>query len=325
MQVRRAIAFGALLVIVLLIALGVHSCQVSARNSSLQDYTDNVSSLITQSNQTGTRLFDVLSTAAAANNPPSVQNSVNETLHTANTVVSRAKKLNVPDEVKNGNQTLLRALQMRADGISNIASEIQPALGTSVSTEAINSIAAEMARFYASDVLYKDYAAPEIYGAMHSAGIRFAGLPAGQFVPDVQWTLPTYVATQLHASVPGSTTVAPGLHGHELNSVSVAGTTLQTGSANTIPASPAPTFTLTFTNTGTNSEHNVVCKVSVNGSSVSGQTTVPTTTPGKPATCAVKLSSTPPSGTQTVVATIEKVPGEKHLENNSMSFPVTFQ
>ena len=37
------------------------------------------------------------------------------------------------------------------------------------------------------------------------------------------------------------------------------------------------------------------------------------------------LTSSPPAGTETVVATIEKVPGEKNLTNNSLSFPVTFQ
>ncbi len=313
--------------VVLLIALGIHSCQVSATNSALQDYTDNASSLIRQSNSTGKSLFGVLSTAAASGNPTTVQNQVNQTLHTATAVLSRARSLSVPDQVKTGNQKLVLALQMRADGISNIAADIQPALGTSVSKTAITSIAAEMARFYASDVLYKDYAAPEIYGAMHAAGTRFSGLPAGQFVPSVQWLTPDFVATQLHASVPGlaSTRVAPGLHGHELSSVSVAGITLQTGSTNTIPASPAPTFKLDFANTGTNNENNVVCKVSVTGTGVGGQTIVPQTLAGKSATCSVKLTTTPPAGSQTVVATIEKVPGESHLGNNTMSFPVTFQ
>ena len=41
----------------LLIALGVHSCQVSARTSALKAYADNVSSLIPESNQTGSQLF----------------------------------------------------------------------------------------------------------------------------------------------------------------------------------------------------------------------------------------------------------------------------
>ena len=119
--------------------------------------------------------------------------------------------------------------------------------------------------------------------------------------------------------------IAPGLHGHELNSVSVGGSTLQTGSTNAIPASPAPTFTLDFANTGQNTETNVKCRVTVSGSSVSGQTIVPQTTAGESTSCQVTLSSTPPKGSHTVTATIVPVPGEKNTANNSLTFPVTFQ
>jgi hypothetical protein len=69
----------------------------------------------------------------------------------------------------------------------------------------------------------------------------------------------------------------------------------------------------------------VVCKVTVQGTSDTGSTTVPETVAGHHATCKVTLSSTPPTGTQTVIATVEKVPGEKNLTNNTLSFPVTFQ
>ena len=74
---------------------------------------------------------------------------------------------------------------------------------------------------------------------------------------------PTDVARALRVQLPAAQKkpVTPGLHGHELNSVSVGGTTLQTGSTNSIPASPAPTFTLNFANTGQNTETNVTCKV----------------------------------------------------------------
>jgi hypothetical protein len=312
-------------VVILLIAVGVHSCTVNARNSALQDYTNSASSLITQSDQTGTALFQALTSGG---NGTSVQNSVNQTLHSANTVLSRAKALSVPDEVKTANTKLVQGtLQMRADGISSIASEIQPALGTSASASAITQIAAEMARLYASDVVYKDYAVPEIYAALHAAGTRFTGLPSGQFVPDVQWVVPSFVATKLHVTVPGiaPAKIAPGLHGHSLDSVSVSGITLQTGSNNAIPAKPAPVFTLHFTNGGTNNETGVICKVSVTGSSSTGQTTVPETFAGKSSTCQVTLKSSPPTGTQSVVATIKPVPGEKNASNNSQSFPVTFQ
>jgi hypothetical protein len=325
--VRRAVAIGALLVIILLIALGVHSCQVSATNSALQDYTSRVSTLIAQSNATGAQLFKVLSGAAGAGTAVTVQNEVNQQLSAADNELNAAKGLNVPDQVRTAHQDLVRVLQMRADGLSNIATEIQPALGSSASASTIDAIAAEMARFYASDVLYKDYAAPEIYAAMHAAGVRFGGLNGGQFVPNVSWVLPSYIAGQLHVTVRGlaSAKPAPGVHGHHLNSVSVSGVTLQTGSPNAIPARPAPTFVLHFGNTGTNTETNVGCKVTVTGTSVSGQAAVPQTLAGHSYTCSVTLGSTPPAGTQNVVATVEGVPGEKSVAGNSLTFPVTFQ
>jgi hypothetical protein len=334
-QVRRAIAVVALLIVVLLIALGVHSCQVSARTSALKTYADNVSSLIPESNQTGSQLFQLLSSAggAGAGNAGNLQNQINQTHLNAEAQLRRAQALDVPDEMKGAQQTLLLTLQMRRDGIAGIGQEIQPALGTSTSRDAVTSIAAQMATFYASDVVYKNYTTGPIASALHAAGIAVGGpngvsIAGGQFVPSLQWLSPSFIAAELHVAAPGSTTsgkVAPGLHGHSLDSVSVAGTTLQTGSSNTIPASPAPSFTLHFTNGGTNNESNVVCRVAVSGTNDSGQTVVPTTTAGQHATCNVKLSSPPPTGTFTVKATIGAVPGEKNLSNNSQSFPVTFQ
>lgn len=326
-QVRRAIAIGALVVIALLIALGVHSCDVSATRSALQNYSNNVSSLISQSDQTSTRLFGDLSGAAAAGSPTTVQNQIDQTLNSANSLVKQAQRMSVPGQVTTANRHLLLALRMRADGIAKIATEIQPALSPSAAQDAVNSIAQQMARFYASDVLYKDYAAPEIASAVNGAGVHFAGLNPGQFLPDVHWVLPSFVASELHVTIHGKTSgkVAPGLHGHQLNSVSVAGTTLQTGATNTIPVKPVPAFTLNFANTGNNDETNVICRVSVTGTSVSGQSVVAHTTAGQSTSCQVTLSSTPPTGTYTVVATVEKVPGETHLANNTLSFPVTFQ
>lgn len=329
-QIRRAVAAAVLLVALILIVLGVHSCQVSARNSSLKDYTNSASSLIQQSNQTGKGFFSLLSTAAAGN-VSGLQNSINQVRASAAAQLKDAHSLSVPDEMKRAQTNLLLTLQMRSDAISNIATEFQPALGTATSKDAINAIAAQMARLYASDVVYKDYTTPLIASALHSAGIAVGGangelIASGQFVPDLGWLSPTFVATRLGAKAPASSgKIAPGLHGHELSSVSVAGTTLQTGSPNTIPASPAPTFTLNFTNDGQNTETNVICKVSVSGTSDSGQKVIAQTTAGETTSCQVTLKSPPSPGTDTVNATVEPVPGEKNATNNTMSFPVTFQ
>ena len=334
-QARRAVLIVVLLVVVVLVALGVHSCQVSARNSALRSYTNNVSSLITESTTTGHSFFNVLSGASSAASPTSVQTSVDRSLQEATDQLNRAKSLSVPDQVKTAQQHVVFALQMRVDALTNIAKDIQPALGKQASTDAVYALAAEMARLYASDVVYKSYATGEIANALHGAGIAVGGangepIAAGQFVPDVQWVTPSFLASELNVSLPsssggGSGKIAPGLHGHELNSVNVGSTQLQTGSTNPIPASPAPTFTLNFTNSGTNNESNVKCVVTVSGTSDSGQTIVPQTIAGQSATCKVTLKTIPSTGTATVVATIEKVPGETNTSNNTLSFPVSFQ
>ncbi|MGH2868546.1 MAG: hypothetical protein ACRDNK_13395 [Solirubrobacteraceae bacterium] len=317
---------------VILIALGVHSCQVSAANSALKDYTNSVSSLIQESDTTGAKLFQELSSAGSGT-ATSLQNNINQVLASAQKDLSHTRGLSAPDQLKTAHQNLVLAMRMRTNGISTIASQIQPALGTSTSKDAINAIAGAMAQFYASDVLYKDYIATAIAGALHDAGIAVGApngesISGGQFVSDVHWVTPEFIATELHVSLPGarrSGKVAPGLHGHSLDSVSVAGTTLQTGSTNSITASPPPTFTLNYTNGGNNNETGVLCQVTVSGTSVSGEKTVPETFAGQHGSCQVTLKSSPAAGTQTVVATIQKVPGEKNTSNNSLSFPVTFK
>lgn len=329
-QIRRAVLFVAVVVAIVLIAVLVNSCQVSARNTALKDYSNNVASLNQQSVSTGATFFQVLS--GGTSDPTSLRTHLNQAVSDAAGQLRSARRMNVPDEVKSAHQNLVLALQMRHDGMLNIANDVQPALQQQTSRDAVNSIAAEMARFYGSDVLYKDYSVPLVIGALRAAGITVGGLSgeqinAGQFLPDVRWLTPAYVASQLHVTLPSSrrTKVAPGVHGHQLGSVSAGGSTLQTGSTNTISASPPPTFTLNFVNTGHNTENNVVCKVTISGSKVSGQTAVPQTTPGQQASCQVTLNSAPPTGSQTVTATIEPVPGEKNASNNSLTFPVTFQ
>ncbi len=332
-QVRRAVAGVAIVIVVILIVLGVHSCQVSARNSSLKDYTNNVASILQESNNTGTQFFNLLSGAGGASNAQNLTNQLNETRVAADNELKHAEAIDVPDEVKNAQSNFLLALTMRRDGIANIAQLVQSALGTTNNHTALNQIAANNARFYASDVLYTDYTATEIAAALHAAGITVGPngetIPAGQFLPDLGWLSPDFVATKLGASSSSSSStsgpVAPGTHGHSLDSVSVGGTTLQSGSTNTIPRSPTPSFTVNFTNSGQNNEKNVVIKVSVSGTGSSGQTVVPQTTAGQSTSATVPLNQSPPAGTYNVTVTVVPVRGETNSANNTQTYPVTFQ
>ena len=321
-----------LIVIIVLIAVGVHSCDISARNSSLRDYANSVSSLIQRSNDTGAQLFRELSSGTGSSNPTGLQTQIDQTLGGAQNELSQAQSLSVPDEMQAAQQHLVLALKMRRDGIRVIAHQIQPALGTTANKDAVNQLAVATARFYSSDVIYKVYAGPEIAGALHAAGIPVNGangptINGGQFLPALGWLQQSFIASKLGAKLPASVanTAAPGLHGHSLNSVSVGATTLSPTGTNTIAASPAPTFTLNLTNGGHFNEFDVQCKVQISGLTDSATTTIPETTPGQTTDCSVKLPTAPTPGTYQVTATVGAVPGEKNTANNSMTFAVTFQ
>lgn len=314
----------------MLIVVGVHSCQVSARNSALRDYDNSVASLIARSDQTGRALFAELSGASGSSNQTGLQTQVDQTRQEAMAQLNDAKGLGVPDQVAAAHSQLVLALRMRSDAISRIAVELQPAMAKPMAGAALATIARQMSRLYASDVLYNDYAAPGIAAALRRASIPVGGqqgqpITHGDFVPSAQWLSTGFVSSRLGSlSSSNGSKPAPGVHGHKMDSVTVDGTALQTGATNTVAANPAPTFVCMFTNDGQNTERNVVVRVSVTGTSVSGQTIVPRTVPGQSYTAKVTLSSAPPAGTYTVAATVERVPGETVITHNTLSFPVTF-
>ncbi len=331
-RTRRAIALTALVIVVILIVIGVHSCQVSQDNNALRNYATTVASLMQSSDRTSAAFFTLLSGGHGPAGAGNLTSQIDENRIDATRELNTARGLSPPGQLSLAHQELILTLRMRANAITAIGQELPSALQAQTSSTAVTSIAANNAQFYSSDVLYKDYVLPQIVGALHAAGIPAGGangepISQGQSLPGIDWLNPRFVAAEL--SAPTSSAhggkLKPGTHGHALNSVSVGGKTLQTGVTNTVPAHPAPTFTLNFTNSGQNTETGVICKVTVGGSSISGQATVASTSAGQSYSCHVTLNGSPAAGNYTVKATIEPVPGEKNVSNNTQTYSVSFQ
>jgi hypothetical protein len=333
-----ALAVGAV-IFVILAAVGINSCESSALTSSLKNYANNVSSLMQQSQGLqGTVFYTDL--GRHSSNAQALRSSIESgPLAKANSLLSQAEGLSVPDQMSDAQHNIVLTLKLRRDGIRRIASEIEQALGNSTTQDALQSIAAAMAGFYASDVVYKEYAAPEIVEQLHSDGIGVGGtggvsIQAGQFLPNLAWLEISFIAAKLGARYTAGTTasggnpnlpVQPGLHGHVLNSVSVNNTTLNPNASNAVPASGPPTFVLNLTNGGHFAEYNVVCNVTVQGTSISGSVTIPETTAGETTTCNVQLNKSPSPGQYQVTTEVVPVPGESNKSNNSLTYAVTFQ
>jgi hypothetical protein len=334
-MVRRAVFLVAAVVVLILMVVGIHSCQVSATNSALKSYNTNVGMIVQQSDRTGANVFKALT---GASNDPNVQQTLDAQKSAAQSELTQAQSLSVPDQMSTAQQNFLLTMKLRSTGVADIASNIQPALTKGTANQAINSIAADMQMFLASDVVYTTQTAQQIAAALHAAGISVGGSSGEQiqptnFFPDLAWLSPTYIASQLGATLSSSSggsgpSSCPSNCGHQLNSVSVGGVALSPGGGNTIPATPAPTFTANFNNSGQITQTNVTVEATVTTSS--GTTigpvkqTLPSTKPGQSYSTQLTLPRSPPTGQAQVTVKVLGVPGENDLNNNVLTFPVTF-
>lgn len=341
--VRRLVAAGAVVLVVVLLVVLVKGCVDSRREAALKDYNRSVRALVEHSRSAVSKqLFDALS-SASGQDQQQVQETINQLRVDADQELSQAERLDAPDAMKGAQTNLELVLSLRRDGVAKIADEIQTALGgTAGAGTAVDAIAGQMQAFNASDVVYSQRVAPLILKGLKDDGIAAsydgtAGeqvLPYANFLPDeggISWMSPDYVAGKLGATTSSGRTggpVAPGLHGHQIDSVSIGTVELTTDGSNRIPASPPPTFTVNFTNGGENNETNVRVTIEVTGTGapIRAQTIVPTTTAGEAATATVQLRQSPSTnGASTIRVTIVAVPGEEKLDNNTATYPALFE
>ncbi len=338
---RRLIAAGAVVVVIILMVVLIKGCVDNRREQALKDYNRQVRTLVDQSqNNVGKQVFSALS-GASGQQSTQLQETLNQLRGTADEELQQAQRLDVPDAMGEAQRDLELALSLRRDGVATIADLIQKAVGKSAAaTTAVNQIAGQMQAFNASDVIYSQRVAPLVLRGLKDDGIAAsydgtAGeqvLPESNFLAGIGWISPTYVAGQLGASSSSgankSGTPTPGLHGHQLDSVSVGSTTLVAGASNHLTATPPPTFAVAFTNGGDNDETNVKVTVEISGAGapIKAEAIVPNTTAHQQSTANVQLDKAPPtSGPVTIKVTIEKVLGEQTLDNNTQSYTALFE
>ena len=333
--VRRAVAIGGLVLLLVLLFIAVRSCASSRKENSLKDYNREVSSIVRDSDtQVGQPFFQLLG-QAGSESPQDLQTNIAGYRVQAEAQLKQARNLDVPDEMKGAQQSLLMALEFRRDGLGAIASKIRTALGDEgdAANKAITEIAGQMQTFLASDVLYQARTVREIKSALDDAQIGGQKIATSRFLPGIEWLSEETVAAELDQQLTGGSSgrqtgePAPGLHGTGIESVSVGDTTLQPDAPNRVPASADTAFVVKFTNQGENDEFDVKVTVAIEGGDkpIKASRTVDTVAKGQTAEASVPLGTKPPTGSAvTVKVTVAKVPGEQKTDNNTSEYDVLF-
>jgi hypothetical protein len=335
--IRRGIAIAVGLIVVILLVFGVRGCISARKKQAFRNYGRDVTSLVQESNQERDQLFNLLRAPTSGTpSPVDLTNNANGVKVQSEQLVDRANGTSHPGEMDTAHRYLVDVLEFRRDGIAAIAHDLNNALGDTGRQQATTQIAADMQNFLTSDVIYSQRFTPEYEKQLKKENLLGEiQVPKSQFLPDINWLLPTVVADRISRIRGGggtsssSTPATPGLHGTALGTVTVkpGGQTLSATQAVEIPSASNPSLDVQVTNGGDSDEANVKVRVTISGAGkpIVTEQTLPTFPKGSTQTVNVPLTQLPPTG-QPVSITVQvlPVPGEKKLDNNKAKYTAIF-
>ena len=330
--IRQLVLFGGFILVLALLIFIIDGCRDSARESALKDYNRDVASIVRASDtEVGKRFFDLLRNPSQGD----LSTLINGYKVQAESQYQQAKRIDTPGDMASAQRSFLIAMEMRRDGLEQIAGQVRAALSsdTEAADGAINDIAGAMQMFLTSDVVYRQRVIPLIESTLRDADVGAQRLQQSQFLPGIEWLQPATVADalgqQLSADGSGNSgrEAAPGLHGTGIDSVEVGDQTLEADSANRIAYGPDTEFSVNFTNQGENDEVDidVILKIEGGPKPIRVTKNVPSVAAGAQATATLGLDSPPPFDTAvTISVEVKAVPGEQKTDNNKAEYDALF-
>jgi hypothetical protein len=326
--VRRAIAVGVGLLVILLLFFGIRGCVNSRKDSAFRNYASDVRALVAESHGVSNRFFQILS------NPKSrdaldVQNDVNAQSTDAEQLVERAKSTDRPGELGAAHQWIVTSLELRRDALKRIAQKVPAALGDKGRKPAIESIAGQMQALLASDVIYLLRAVPELQQKFQDRGLD-EEFPTTRFLPveDLGWLQTSTVQSRLAKIGNLAKPATPGVHGTGIQGVTAkpSGTVLSQQGVNRVQSSDQLTFDIDVQNQGESEETDVGVSVSIqDGKAINLDQTINRIAAGDAQTVSIPISPAPATGTLSkVTIQVAAVPGEKVTDNNKATYRIVF-
>ena len=328
-MVRRRVAAGVAIALLIVIVLVINGCLKSEKQQSLKNYNHEVSALAQESDSQVSHPLFVALTNSASKSALDVEVQIDEQLKQAQTIATRAKSLSVPGEMVSAQRNLLLALDLRVEGMTKVAALVPTALGGQAK-QASAKIAGDMEIFLASDVIYAQRVAPLIQQTLAEDGIHGLSTASTRFLPNLGWLEPATVLSRITGQAASSSEagVAPGHHGSTLKGVSVGTTTLEPEPAlNHINAGANPTFTVMVENDGEFPETDVKVDLTVTaaGKQIKTSHVINKTEPGKTVNVEIPVPGVPLRVASKVEAQVEPVPGETNHEDTKGTYLAIFE
>jgi hypothetical protein len=330
LMIRRGIAVAVGLLVLILLVFGVRGCLNSRKKDAMKTYVRDTAALLQESDQQSGQLFKLLGGSSGGREQAvDIENQLNTYRVDSQKLVDRARDTSHPGELDKAQRYLLETLEFRRDALGQIADALPQALADQGRRQGTDKVTADMQAFLTSDVIYSQRFAPNLQGALKDQDLTGeVTVPRSQFLPDVQWLQPSYVAQHVsRIRTGGGGPASPGVHGTGLASVSLGGQALSPGGSASITLTQNLAFDVQVANQGENTETDVDVKVTVGKGSDAANLdgTLDSIAAGETKTVKIALDQQPPTG-QNVPITVEvvPVPGEKKTDNNKQTYSAIF-
>jgi hypothetical protein len=322
---RRALALGAGLLILILIVLGVKGCLNARKHRALSDYARNVTQIVEETKLTSKGFFEKLDEPGELSVTEFVA-EVNADRSAMDNYQSRVDGLDAPGDMGHAQEALELTYDLRSSAMTEIAEQISTALGDVGAEKATTAIARQMRKLLAADVIYATVVRPEINRVLADNGIEGDDVPKSQFIPagsGISWLKPETITTALGRVSGGGATSSQCPCGTGLVATSLDGTPLEDGVPVTVSANGTPELDVQVQNQGAGDLSGVTVAVSVDGKPLA-EKEIASIAPQETQTVTIPLTPAP-SGSVTLDVEVKPVPGEQLTDNNKASYPVTFQ
>jgi hypothetical protein len=320
-MLRRGLALGGGLIVLILVVLGVKGCLDARANRELSDYANDVTQIVEETDQTSKAFFGKLGDPGGLS-VTDFTAEVNADRSAMDNYASRVDGLSAPGDMSRAQNALELTYELRSSAMTEIADKMPTALGDAGSAKAMAGIARQMRKLLAGDAVYAAVVRPEIDGVLANNGIEGSDVPKSVFLPDETKWLEESSVTDALGAVSGSSGVATsGVHGLDLSGVSINGTELGEEAVG-IAAEEGAEVEVTVENQGESTENGVGVTVSAGGTEVQGD--IETIGAAETGTASLLLTPTP-SGEVTLEVKVDTVPGELVSENNEASYTVVFE
>jgi hypothetical protein len=320
---RRGLALGGGLLLLILIVLGVKGCLDARKNRALSDYSRNVTQIVEETQQTSKSFFGKLNEPGGLSVTEFI-NQVNTDRSAMDSYADRVDSLSAPGDMSHAQNALELTYELRGSAMDEIAEKMSTALGDVGAEQATKSIAMQMRKLLGSDSLYAAVVRPEINGVLAANGIEGSDVPKSVFLPDeTRWLDESEVSAALGSVSGSSSGSVNGLHGLGLIRTSVNGTELSSESTTSVVSEGTPEVEVEVANQGESTENGINVSVTVSGgTTLSG--TIDSIGAGESETVAIPLTPAP-SGEVALEVKVDTVPGEKVATNNEASYNVAFE